>query len=207
MSSRVQLKVVLLGEMDCGKTSLVTRYMSGTFSSKTQTTIGAAFCQRNIRIQQKNIKIGIWDTAGMEQFQSMCSQYYKGAQAAVICYDVTSLESFEKADFWIKEIIKMEPDCKVYVCGCKRDLTDSGSKKRAVDVHDASDRASEAGAKFIETSSKTGDNVDQLFLMITQDFAETAALAATALLPDEDETTQTIQLGADLLPKTSKCRC
>ncbi|XP_065831318.1 ras-related protein Rab-24-like [Oscarella lobularis] len=200
MSSRVQLKVVLLGQMDCGKTCLVTRYMSGTFLPRSQTTIGAAFCQRNVRVRQRNIVVGIWDTAGMEQFRSMSSQYYRGAKAAVVCYDVTVGESFGDARFWIKEVQKSEPNCKVYLCGCKVDLVRNGEKRREVDEHNAADFAEEYETTFTETSSKTGENVDKLFLKIVEDYAD--------LLPslEEDESAVTA-LEESNKSAFSKCPC
>jgi GTPase SAR1 family protein len=82
-------------------------------------------------------------------------------------------------------------------------LPQEDASKRAVDAHDASDLASDLNAKFIETSSKTGENVDQLFLMITQDFAEAANRSESGGGP----TTGTVQPSVETTSKFSNCPC
>ncbi|XP_042217969.1 ras-related protein Rab-24-like [Homarus americanus] len=175
MSGKVDMKVVMLGQAACGKTSLVERFIYNRFNTNYQTTIGAAFGARNMAVQGKQICVGLWDTAGSERYEAMSRIYYRDAKAAVICYDITNAESADRAKFWVSEVQKHEEDCKIYLCGTKLDLAMDKPQERQVDFHDLSDYAEEVGAKVIETSSKTGNNVEKLFNCVVEDFAVTNA--------------------------------
>jgi Ras-related protein Rab-24 len=66
--------------------------------------------------------LGLWDTAGSERYESMSRSFYRGAKAAIVCYDVTNEQSWEKVKFWIDELTKFEETCKIYIVGTKLDL-------------------------------------------------------------------------------------
>lgn len=172
MSRRVDMKVVMLGQSACGKTSIVERFIYNRFSSNYQATIGAAFGARRVNVQGKDICVGLWDTAGSERYEAMSHMYYRDAKAAVICYDVTDAESAERAKFWVTEIQKHEEQCHVWLCGTKLDLVIEDPKTREVDFHDMSDYAETIGGRVVETSSKTGENVEKLFNAVIQDYAQ-----------------------------------
>ncbi|XP_045603209.1 ras-related protein Rab-24 isoform X2 [Procambarus clarkii] len=171
MTGKVDMKVVMLGQASCGKTSLVERFIYNRFNTNYQTTIGAAFGARCVDVQGKQICVGLWDTAGSERYEAMSRIYYRDAKAAVICYDVTNAESADRAKFWVGEVQKHEEDCRIFLCGTKVDLVSDKSQLRQVDYHDLSDYAEEVGAKVFETSSKTGKNVEELFNCVVEDFA------------------------------------
>lgn len=104
-----QFKVVLLGESAVGKSSLVLRFMKREFHEFQASTIGAAFLTQTVQItrfqfQNTTVKFEIWDTAGQERYHSLAPMYYRGAQAALIVYDITSKESFLKAQNWVREL-------------------------------------------------------------------------------------------------------
>ncbi|XP_027886998.1 ras-related protein Rab-24 isoform X1 [Xiphophorus couchianus] len=192
---RVDAKVVMLGKESVGKTSLVERYVHHRFlvgpyqnvspaalrfvaSEESQscrvTTIGAAFVAKPIQVADRVITLGIWDTAGSERYEAMSRIYYRGARAAVVCYDLTDSSSFQRARFWVKELQNCEEHCKIYVCGTKSDLIEGERALRQVDFHDAQDFAEDVGAQYFETSSKTGKNVDELFQKVAEDFSSSA---------------------------------
>lgn len=170
----VDLKVVLLGKEYCGKTSLVERFLNDRFAgeNKYQNTIGAAYGAKkldNISSDGKSVILGVWDTAGSERYQAMTKIYYRGARAAIVCYDVTDPDSFERLRFWIAELAKFEPACKVYLAATKVDLL-VPKAKRLIDYHETTDLAEEIGSTVTETSAKTGLNVHQLFDKIANDY-------------------------------------
>ncbi|XP_061595151.1 ras-related protein Rab-24 isoform X2 [Cololabis saira] len=172
---RVDAKVVMLGKESVGKTSLVERYVHHRFLvGPYQNTIGAAFVAKPIQVGDKVITLGIWDTAGSERYEAMSRIYYRGARAAVVCYDLTDSSSFERARFWVKELQNCEEHCKIYLCGTKSDLIEGDRSVRQVDYHDSQDFAEEIGAQHFETSSKTGNNVDELFQKVAEDYNNTA---------------------------------
>ncbi|KAG9265900.1 ras-related protein Rab-24 [Astyanax mexicanus] len=179
---RVDAKVVMLGKESVGKTSLVERYVHHRFLvGPYQNTIGAAFVAKPINVGDKVITLGIWDTAGSERYEAMSRIYYRGARAAIVCYDLTDSSSFLRARFWVKELQTFEEHCKIYLCGTKNDLIEADRSARQVDYHDVTDFADEIGAQHFETSSKTGNNVDELFMKVAEDFSN----SAFELMPEE----------------------
>ncbi|XP_014666003.1 PREDICTED: ras-related protein Rab-24-like [Priapulus caudatus] len=172
-SSRVDLKVVLLGKEYGGKTSLVERYLHDRFNADLpyQNTIGAAYGARRVKVGEHTVTMGIWDTAGSERYEAMSRIYYRGAKAAIVCYDLTDSSSFDRAKFWVNELRQHEEKCKIYLCGTKQDLVDGDLKKhRSVDYYNTTDFADEINARVFETSSKTGNNVRELFYKVAEDF-------------------------------------
>lgn len=167
----MDVKVVMLGKEYVGKTSLVERYVHRRFLvGPYQNTIGAAFVAKPIQIGDRVIVLGIWDTAGSERYEAMSRIYYRGAKAAIVCYDLTDRSSFERAKFWIRELQNLEEHCKIYLCGTKSDLLDPDKTLRRVDFHDVQDYADEVKAQMFETSSKTGRNVEELFYKVAEDY-------------------------------------
>ncbi|GFU06919.1 ras-related protein Rab-24 [Nephila pilipes] len=176
--SKVDVKVVLLGKEYSGKTSLVERFVYNQFNGENsyQNTIGAAFGAKKIEIDQEVLVLGLWDTAGSERYESIGRIYYRKSHAAVICYDLTDSHSFERAKFWVSELLKFEEKCLLYLCGTKKDLVNCDLKRRAVDYHSVTDYAYEIKAEVFETSSKTGEGVDELFYKIGEHFLQRKTL-------------------------------
>ncbi|XP_048343898.1 ras-related protein Rab-24 isoform X2 [Sphaerodactylus townsendi] len=173
---RVDAKVVMLGKEYVGKTSLVERYVHNRFLvGPYQNTIGAAFVAKVIPVGGRKVTLGIWDTAGSERYEAMSRMYYRGAKAAIVCYDLTDSSSFQRAKFWVNELQNFEENCRIYLCGTKSDLLDDDRRKRGVDFHDAQDYADDIKAELFETSSKTGQNVDELFKKVAEDYVQFTA--------------------------------
>lgn len=170
MQEKTYLKVVLLGKVNSGKTCLVTRYITRSFSEETPSTIGAAFCRKDLYIQGRNLSLAIWDTAGAERYQAMSAMYYRSAKAAILCYDLTDRASFDKAKFWADQLKAAEPDCKIYLCGTKLDLIEEAVQPREIQTKTALNYCREIGGDMFETSSKRGYNVDKVFERIAEDF-------------------------------------
>jgi len=158
------MKVVLLGQSCVGKSSLVLRFVQERFFPNTEGTIGAAFLTKSIFLdEQSQVKFEIWDTAGQERYHSLAPMYYRGAQAAIVAFDITSRDSYDKAKVWVNELHeKSSSDQLVALVGNKLDLRDS----RAIDNEEAEKYASEKSLFYFETSAKDGTNVDNLFLTL-----------------------------------------
>ncbi|KAF3341274.1 ras-related protein RHN1 [Carex littledalei] len=161
----INAKLVLLGDMGTGKSSLVLRFVKGQFLDFQESTIGAAFFSQTLALNDATVKFEIWDTAGQERYHSLAPMYYRGAAAAVIVYDITSNESFERAKKWVVELQKQgNPNMVMALAGNKADLED----KRKVSADDARAYAEENGLYFIETSAKTAINVNDMFYEIAR---------------------------------------
>jgi small GTP-binding protein len=167
MTSTKTCKLVMLGDSGVGKSSLVGRYINGNFFEFQEPTIGAAFNVKNLNIDGKPVKLEIWDTAGQERYKSLEPMYYRGAQIALICYDMTSHESFQGAKIWFDEIDrKGPPGCVKILVGTKVDLVASRN------VFDASEWASTRSVTHFHTSAKNERNVNSLFKLATEKGSE-----------------------------------
>lgn len=100
----------------------------------------------------------------------MTKIYYRGAKAAIVCYDVTKPSTFQKAKFWVRELRDVEEECKIYLCGTKKDILSNSDIITTPDIDTVQNYASGIQAKFFLTSSKTGENVVELFTEIANDF-------------------------------------
>jgi small GTP-binding protein len=160
-----QFKLVLLGESSVGKSSLVLRFVKGQFHEFQESTIGAAFLTQTVQIDDTTVKFEIWDTAGQERYHSLAPMYYRGAQAAIVVYDITNKETFQKAQTWIKELQRQaSPNIVIALAGNKLDL----ASKRAVSYEEAKAYADECSLLFMETSAKTAANVMDIFTSIAK---------------------------------------
>ncbi|KAH8850078.1 Ras-related protein Rab-5B [Schistosoma japonicum] len=160
-----QFKLVILGESAVGKSSIVIRLCKSQFSEYQEATIGAAFMTHMVVLEDPptTVKLEIWDTAGQERYHSLAPMYYRGAQAAVVVYDVTNKDSFVRAKSWVNELNKNANTAKVIaLAGNKVDL----EAQRVVSHEEAQEYANQNGLLFMETSAKTATNVPELFTAI-----------------------------------------
>uniref|UniRef100_A0A0L8HII2 Ras-related protein Rab-24 n=1 Tax=Octopus bimaculoides TaxID=37653 RepID=A0A0L8HII2_OCTBM len=174
-SKEIDIKVVLLGTAMVGKTSLVDRYLHERYLGDTvpyQNTIGGAFGQKTLEVCGKLIRLGIWDTAGSERYASLSRIYYRDAGAAIVCYDLSDKNTLERAKFWIEELKNNESDCRLYLCGTKKDLLQTQPCPQKVQRGDAEALGDNFSAEVFETSSKTGENIKELFLRIAEDYIQ-----------------------------------
>eukprot|EP00043_Microstomoeca_roanoka_P027061 m.13524 g.13524 ORF g.13524 m.13524 type:complete len:202 (-) comp7296_c0_seq1:373-978(-) len=161
-----QFKLVLLGETAVGKSSLVLRFVKGQFQEYQESTIGAAFLTQTVCLEDgTRVKFEIWDTAGQERYHSLAPMYYRGAQAAIVVYDITSEASFLRAKSWVKELQKQAENVAVIaLAGNKADL----AARREVQSEDVARYAQEEKLLFMETSAKTAYNVTEIFAAIAK---------------------------------------
>ncbi|XP_078458142.1 ras-related protein Rab-5C-like isoform X2 [Lampetra planeri] len=158
----LQFKLVLLGREQVGKSSLVVRYVLDQFTDNLQSTIGAAFQSQTVCLDSALVKFEIWDTAGQEKYHCLTPMYYRGAQAAIIVYDITD-------EVWVTELKKQVNTAVVIaLTGNKTDL----HLQRRVPCEDAKTYAKENRLMFFETSAKTGNNVEEVFLTLAKKLAE-----------------------------------
>lgn len=156
-------KLLIIGDSNVGKSSLLLRFADNSFSGSYITTIGVDFKIRTVDIDGERVKLQIWDTAGQERFRTITSTYYRNTHGVIIVYDVTNPESFVNVKRWLNEISQnCDNVCKILV-GNKND----DPAKKQVDTQDAVRFGESMGVRVFETSAKENINVEEMFMAFT----------------------------------------
>ncbi|XP_029967952.1 ras-related protein Rab-17 [Salarias fasciatus] len=157
----LRVKMVLLGGSGVGKSSLALRFGKDEFRS-TSPTVGCAYLTRVVHLSEVTLRFEIWDTAGQEKYHSVTPLYYRGAHAALLVYDISSRESFIRAQLWLKELEKQSVpgSTLTWLVGNKGDL----DQDRQVSAQEGKKLAKDRSLFFTETSALSGDQVNELML-------------------------------------------
>lgn len=176
-SEQIVFKLSLLGDGSVGKTSLRHRYLGKEFSTSYLATLGADFAIKEVNYQNQFIvRYQIWDLAGQPRFNQLRKTFYLGSQGAIIIYDINSYESFNNVKNWVNEFIQNNGKGSglILLVGNKSDLrndksiTEEEGKNLAKNLSEIVNKE----VPFIETSAKTGQNIDDAFRLITEHFLE-----------------------------------
>ena len=160
------IKLIFIFAIDVGKSNILSRFIMGRFNPEHEITIGCEFMSKNIKINDRDIRIQIWDTAGQETYRSITRTYYKSSTCAFIIYDITDRKSFSNITSWLNECKEMcYKDILICLVGNKTDL----EEKRAVQRAEGEKFAEDNGLLFFETSAKNGQNIEEMFNKCTED--------------------------------------
>jgi small GTP-binding protein len=153
-------KIILIGDSNIGKTSFINRYINRNFTDKYICTIGVDFMMKTILHENNRIKLQIWDTAGMEKYKQITISYYRGAQAAIVCFDLTNRNTFKSVEKWIEDFNHNQSTGKlIIIVGNKCDLVEEREVSR-----EEIDKFIEMNKYiYFECSAKQGDNIDEMF--------------------------------------------
>jgi len=171
MSYSYLFKYIINGDTGSGKSCLLTQFTDGQFNEQHDLTIVVEFGSKIIDIEDKQIKLQIWDTAGQENFRSITRSYYRGAAGILLVYDTTRRDTFTNVNGWLEEVnhhANQDRDKTIILIGNKCDL----NEKREVSTEEGAAFAKTNGLLFLETSAKTGHNVDEAFLIPAKDIYE-----------------------------------
>lgn len=186
---KYKYKIVFLGNQSVGKTSIIHRFIYDSFDESYQATIGIDFMSQKMYVEDKIIILNLWDTAGQERFKSLIPSYIKDSAVAIVCYDVTSRESFTSVDKWIEDARALrDDDVLLILAGNKSDMTD----RRQVSFEEGQEYAQRMNLLFFETSAKTGQNIKGLFNELAKKLTGIETITNT-----DTEKTGGFQLGAE----------
>ena len=163
----VSFKLIVLGDSGVGKTSLVIRQTRGQFSYSMAPTIGASHMKTVIPIDDYDVELKIWDTAGQEQFASLVPMYARGAQIAVIVFDVSNPDTYDTLQSWIDSSRNEYLIPKILCAANKIDLeyNEDAIKKIEASLY-------EQKIPLFKVSAKNGSFIDELFYEIGQEEQE-----------------------------------
>jgi Ras-related protein Rab-1A len=158
-------KVLLIGDSSVGKTSVLLRYVDDKFNAEFQTTIGVDFKVSTVSVNNKQIKLQLWDTAGQDRFKNIVASYYRGAHGIILVYDITNQSSFSNVQRWYDEAQNyLQKSVPKILIGNKSDL----ATMRQVRNEDGKALADRLGVEFLETSAKSSTNVRSTFETLTR---------------------------------------
>jgi small GTP-binding protein len=172
-SNQITLKICIVGNSGVGKTTLLHQYLSKTFKTNVQTTIGSNFFVKYLRLPEiyNLIALQVWDLAGQARFRWVRNAFYKGAKGIVYVFDITQKNSFEVLMNWKQEVETVVGVVPCVLVGNKTDLLNHGI--RTVSVQESESLTKELSATaFFETSAKLGTNVDDVFLKLAEEMCK-----------------------------------
>ena len=195
-------KVLLLGNSDVGKSSLLLRYVDSVWNDAFVPTIGVDFKVKTLTINEKKVKMQIWDTAGQERFRTVVSTYFRVAHGILLIYDVINRDSFKNLESWLIEIEKnaKEKVLKILI-GNKCDLTDD----REITSDEGKAFALRNGMEFMETSAKMNTNVSEAFETLGKLMIEFNSKSNTTSQKNNQNKNLKASSGMDLKTKKGCC--
>lgn len=181
---RVSVRVVMVGETSVGKTSIIHRFINGSPLLQVRNTTGAVHHQKNIDVNGVRLSLEIWDTAGQERYRALGPVYYRNSNAAIAVFDVTSRETMESLEDWVKAYRSTSEYDFVVIVGNKIDL----ECEDKVDIEEAVEFGKTIGADCFFTSAVTGFGIDEVFNKVASYLAHTKMQLLNGI--DFDDTTK-----------------
>jgi Ras-related protein Rab-2A len=165
MSYKYLFKIIIVGESGVGKSCLLLQFTDKRFNINHDITIGVEFGAKMVEIDEHDIKLQIWDTAGQESFRAITRSYYRNSAGAVLVYDISRRKTFKAIQKWLQEIRESSTDGNIMITlvGNKCD----NERTREISYDEGKKLAESNNMGFFETSAKTGHNIKELFMNLT----------------------------------------
>ena len=164
-SNKYVFKIIVCGDWAVGKTSLVRRFATNTFTEDYLTTIAMDVTNKELNVDGFDVNLALWDTSGQERFSALRKRYYQGAQGVIFVFDITRPESYRAIEKrWIPEVNEVLEDYIPALWGTKSDL----AEQRVVSTNSGDRLARRMKAYFFETSALSGENVEKAFTSLSR---------------------------------------
>jgi small GTP-binding protein len=152
----LSFKLIFIGDSSVGKSCLTAKAVKNNFEEYYQATVGFEFLTFNMKVNDKVIKLQIWDTCGQEIYKSLISNFYRNSSLAVLVYAIDNKESFNHVENWLNDLkSQANPDVRIFLVGNKADLEEDRKIKKEEGEKYKEDQHLDL---FMETSAKTGHN-------------------------------------------------
>ena len=158
----LSFKIIVIGDSGVGKSCLTNRATTNLFEETYSATVGFEFLSFNVKMNDKVVKLQIWDTCGQELYRSLITNFYRNSSLAIIVYAINSKDSFDNIEIWLRELrTHSNPDAKVFLIGNKIDLENERKITKEQGENYAKTNKLDL---FIESSAKTGFNSKKIFI-------------------------------------------
>ena len=163
----LSFKIIIVGDSGVGKSCLSIKATRNYFEDFYSPTVGFEFLTFNVKVDEKIVKLQIWDTCGQEVYRSLISSFYRSASLAIIVYSIENEASFNNIEKWLNDIkTQSNPDVKIFLIGNKADLEDKRKITKATGEKFCQEHQI---SFFAETSAKTGFNVENVFVEVAKE--------------------------------------
>ena len=206
----LSFKIIIVGDQGVGKSCLAIKASRNYFEDFYSPTVGFEFVSFNVRVQDKIIKLQIWDTCGQEVYRSLISSFFRSASLAIVVYSIDTEDSFNNIEKWLNDIkTQSNPDIKIFLIGNKADLED---KRRLTKEQGEQLCRDHKLAYFMETSAKTGFNVQNVFIQVAkelylqhEEIKNRVSRPGTLIMPiNEDSNNNVVKLEIEEEEKTKR---
>ena len=158
----LSFKLIFIGDSGVGKSCLTSKAVKNTFEDYYQATVGFEFLTYNLKLNDKVIKMQIWDTCGQEIYKSLITNFYRNSSLAIVTYSIDNKESFVHAENWLNDLrSQANPDVRIFLVGNKADLEDQRKISKEQGEKYKEDQNLDL---FMETSAKTGYNAKNVLI-------------------------------------------
>jgi len=168
-TAEATFKICIFGDSGVGKTTLTQRYLTGSFRVEFKKTLGAEIFVKYLNVEKIRVVLQIWDFGGEDIFAALLPCYANGSSGGIFMYDITNKRSFEKVKIWLDTfkggLIGEEKNIPILMVGSKKDQEENriNTLDEAIDVFKTYNFY-----EYIECSSKTGENIEKIFQIITR---------------------------------------
>ncbi len=160
-----KIKILMLGDSGVGKSSIINRWISGTFNPSLVTTLGVDMKKRKLHVDDKLVEVQVWDTAGQSAFHRITTSYYRGSNAILLVFDVSDKSTLQNVEYWMKNIKEHAAEnVQIALIGNKVDLREKVGPEHCVRLEEGKLTAEKYKVIYAETSAMTsGDAVESAF--------------------------------------------
>ncbi|KAL7733408.1 hypothetical protein ACLKA6_004893 [Drosophila palustris] len=202
-------KVILCGDYGVGKSSLFRRFANNSFVTETdrKSTLGLDHIDREYNIGEKQLKLQLWDTGGMERVASVTSSYYKFAEGAILVFALDNAASFHSLSQHLLDIVTYAESAKIFICGNKSDLEGREPEVTDEDIEAFCEQCHSLISATYKTSCRTGEGIEEMFQDISRQLAQAnrSKMELQALERQSFQIDKAIE--ADINEEASSCSC
>ena len=196
-----QYKILILGDATVGKTSILVRYIDNKFEKDSLATLGVDVKYKYVTLDNKKIRMNIWDTAGQDRFRNIAKNYFKGANAVIFVFDVNNKNTLDKIKFWIDNVKEnSSEDLIEVIVGNKIDI----EGKHEVTKEEMESLGEKTGMETFETSAKTGEGINEVFTYLVNQLIQNSNIGKIQSDDESSNRNSARPINIETFSKTNK---